>query len=212
VITCPHRATRGGGTLVEPLTVGALVALALSTATESIVKGVAEEATKDAYRALKEKLSQLNPDDVEALVNSPSSTGRQVVVAELVDNRSKDERENLRALAQSLANAMSRRVSDNLPAIWNAELSRREPRRFVISFTKNGSRHKLEFNPVFGKINDPVELDGQELTRIWIQGTKNLNFNLAGSQFQLRFYMSHLTGRLSNIEFWADNELILQSP
>ena len=97
--------------MVEPITVGSLVALALSAATEAVVKGTVEEATKDAYHALKQKLSQLAFGDVQALEKSPSSISKQFVVAEIIDAQSKDNRESLRILAEALIIALNKHLS-----------------------------------------------------------------------------------------------------
>jgi hypothetical protein len=86
----------------DPVTLGALVAAALSMAGEATLKGAVGEAVKDAYKLLKEKVSHWAFNDVEALEKTPASTTRQAVIAEIVNARPKDDQESLRVLAETL--------------------------------------------------------------------------------------------------------------
>ena len=88
--------------MVDPVTVGSLVAGALSMAAEAGVKGAVGEAVKDGYKALKEKVSHWASGEVTALEATPSSIGRQTVIAEIIDAQSEDDRKSLRALAEAL--------------------------------------------------------------------------------------------------------------
>jgi hypothetical protein len=86
----------------DPVTLGVLVAAALSMAGEATLKGAVGEAVKDAYKALKERVSHWAFSDVEALEKAPASITRQAVIAEIVDARPKDDQESLRVLAETL--------------------------------------------------------------------------------------------------------------
>ena len=88
--------------MVDPVTVGSLVAGALSMAAEAVLKGAVGEAVKDGYKALKEKVSHWASGEVTALEATPSSIGRQTVIAEMIDAQSEEDRKSLRALAEAL--------------------------------------------------------------------------------------------------------------
>ncbi len=70
----------------EPVTIGVLAASALAMAGEAALKGTVSEAVKDAYKALKERVAHWAGGDVEALEKSPTSAGRQAVVAEAIND------------------------------------------------------------------------------------------------------------------------------
>ncbi|MGC1862599.1 MAG: hypothetical protein WA733_16160 [Methylocystis sp.] len=99
--------------MVDPITVGSLVAGALGMAAEAALKGTVGEAVKDGYKALKEKVSHWGPGEVAALEATPSSNGRQAVVAEIIDAQSEDDRNALRVLAEALVI----KLKENAPAI-----------------------------------------------------------------------------------------------
>ena len=84
----------------DPVTLGALVAAALSMGGEATLKGAVGEAVKDAYKLLKENVSHWAFNDVEALEKTPASTTRQAVIAEIVNARPKEDQESLRILAK----------------------------------------------------------------------------------------------------------------
>jgi hypothetical protein len=86
----------------DPVTLGTLVAAALSMAGEATLKGAVGEAVKDTYKALKEKVSHWAFNDVEALAQTPASAPRQAIIAEIVDAQPQDDQEPLRALAETL--------------------------------------------------------------------------------------------------------------
>lgn len=99
--------------MVDPVTVGSLVAGALSMAAEAVLKGAVGEAVKDGYKALKEKVSHWAPSEVSALETTPGSKGRQAVVAEIIDAQSEDDRKSLRVLAET----MVAKLKESAPAI-----------------------------------------------------------------------------------------------
>jgi tetratricopeptide (TPR) repeat protein len=99
--------------MTDPITVGALVAWALGLGGEAIVKGAVGEAVKDAYQALKTRVSRWAAGDVEALENTPNSNTRQAVIAETVNQLSREDQEALRDLAQALAG----KLKEQAPAI-----------------------------------------------------------------------------------------------
>ena len=99
--------------MVDPVTVGSLVAGALGMAADAALKGAVGEAVKDGYHALKDKVSHWASGDVAALEAVPSSKGRQAVVAEIIDAQSDDDKQALRILAETLV----ARLKDSAPAI-----------------------------------------------------------------------------------------------
>jgi hypothetical protein len=88
--------------MVDPVTVGSLVAGALSMTAEAVLRGAVGEAVKDGYKALKEKVSHWASGEVTALEATPSSSGRQTVIAEIIDAQSEEDRKSLRDLAEAL--------------------------------------------------------------------------------------------------------------
>ena len=60
--------------MVDPVTVGGLVASALGMAGDAIVKGAVGEAVKDIYKALNSILASAGPE-VEAMEKAPTSPG-----------------------------------------------------------------------------------------------------------------------------------------
>lgn len=88
--------------MVDPVTVGSLVAGALSMTAEEVLKGAVGEAVKDGYKALKEKVSHWASGEVTALEATPRSIGRQTVIAEIIDAQSEEDRKSLRELAEAL--------------------------------------------------------------------------------------------------------------
>jgi hypothetical protein len=92
--------------MTDPVTVGTLAATALAMAAEAVLKGAVGEAIKDAYKALKTKISHWAGADVEALERTPASTARQSVVAEAVDVQAAEEQALVKALAAELVAAL----------------------------------------------------------------------------------------------------------
>lgn len=99
--------------MVDAVTVGSLVAGALGMAAEAVVKGAVGEAVKDGYKALKEKVSHWASGEVTALEATPTSIGRQTVIAEIIDAQSAHDQESLRVLAQALL----AKLKESAPAI-----------------------------------------------------------------------------------------------
>jgi hypothetical protein len=92
--------------MVDPVTVGALVASALGLAGETLVKGAVGEAVKDSYKALKSKIARWAGDDVEALEKAPTSMARQAVVAEIIDAQRPEDVAEVSTLAEPLIAAL----------------------------------------------------------------------------------------------------------
>ena len=90
----------------DPVTIGAIASLVLSMGAEAAVKGAIGEAAKDAYKALKEKISHWASGDIEALERTPGSTARRAVVAEVVDELPEKDKVSVKALATALADAL----------------------------------------------------------------------------------------------------------
>ncbi len=99
--------------MTDPVTIGALVASALATAAPEVVKSAVGEAAKDAYKALKKKLWPSAAAEVTTLEAAPSSKGKQLAVAEIIDARPQDEQQALRALAEALL----AKLKESAPAI-----------------------------------------------------------------------------------------------
>lgn len=99
--------------MADLVTVGSLVAGALSMTAEALLKGTVGEAAKDGYEALKEKVSRWASGDIVELEKTPSSGPRQAVIAEIIDRQSEEDRELLRALAEALV----AKLKESPPAI-----------------------------------------------------------------------------------------------
>ena len=99
--------------MADALTVGSLVAGALSMAAEAVLKGAVGEAVKDGYKALKEKVSRWASGDVEKLEKTPGSAARQAVIAEIIDAQSEEDQISLRDLAEALV----AKLKESAPAI-----------------------------------------------------------------------------------------------
>jgi hypothetical protein len=97
----------------DPITVGFLVARALSMAAETLLKGAVGEAVKDGYKALREKVLRWASSDVVELEKTPNSGARQAVIAEIIDTQSEENRESLRVLAEALV----AKLKESAPAI-----------------------------------------------------------------------------------------------
>jgi hypothetical protein len=99
--------------MVDPVTVtvGSLVVGALSMAAEAVLKGAVGEAVKDGYKALKKKVSDWAPSDVEELEKTPNSATRRAVIAEIIDAQSEDDRTSLCLLAEALVAKLKERSS-----------------------------------------------------------------------------------------------------
>jgi len=92
---------------MDPVTIGAFVSTALGIAGEAIVKGTAELAIKDAYAALKSKISGwISGEDVAALEKAPTSAARQAVIAEAVDALPEADKAAVLPLAQGVADRL----------------------------------------------------------------------------------------------------------
>ena len=98
--------------MADPITVGVLVASALSLGGEA-VKVAVGEAVKDAYKALKAKLTIWAEVDVAELEKTPHSEPRKAVIAEVVNNLPPEDQEKLQELAQVLTT----KLKEAAPAI-----------------------------------------------------------------------------------------------
>jgi hypothetical protein len=92
--------------MVEPVTLGAVVASALAMAAEAALKGSVGEAAKEAYQALKGKIAEWTGYDVDLLEKDPASKGRQTVVAEKLDRQSEADKAEMRDLALRLIESL----------------------------------------------------------------------------------------------------------
>jgi hypothetical protein len=94
--------------MADPVTVGigVLVASALGMAGEAALKGAVGEAVKDVWKALKGKVAAWTGSDLEQLEKTPTSAARQAVVAEAIENRPADEKDEALSLARQLIAAL----------------------------------------------------------------------------------------------------------
>ena len=99
--------------MADAVTVGSLVAEALSMAAEAVLKGAAGEAVKDGYKALKERVSRWASGDAVELEKTPGSAARQAIIAEIIDAQSEEDRKSLR----DLAGALVVKLKESAPAI-----------------------------------------------------------------------------------------------
>jgi hypothetical protein len=102
--------------MADPVTIGALAAMALSMAADATIKGAVGEAVKDAYAALKAKVATWAADDVEALGKNPASKRSRGGIEEETDQQPEAEREAVKALALKLLDAL-KQESANVPTI-----------------------------------------------------------------------------------------------
>ena len=98
--------------MADPMTIGMLVAGALSLGGEA-VKAAISETVKDAYKALKDKLAVWAGGDMAEVENMPLSDARKAVIAKIVNNLPMEDQENLRDLAHTL----TIRLREAAPAI-----------------------------------------------------------------------------------------------
>jgi hypothetical protein len=97
----------------DPLTIGALTASAIAMAFEQLVKTGVGEAVKDAYKALRDKVAHWASGEVATLEAAPSSKGKQLAVAEIIDAQSEEDKQALKALTETLLT----KLKENAPAI-----------------------------------------------------------------------------------------------
>ncbi len=95
--------------MTDPGTIGTLAATALAMTADAALKGAVGEGVKDAYKALKEKVTRWAGGDVEALEKAPASANRQALIAEAVDGQPADERAMVKTLATVLVAALKSR-------------------------------------------------------------------------------------------------------
>jgi hypothetical protein len=89
--------------MIDPITTGALVASALSLGAKA-VEVATGEATKDAYKALKAKVTRWASSEV-VLEKTPESVARQAVLAEIIDNRPKEDQQAARETGRGRSQA-----------------------------------------------------------------------------------------------------------
>jgi hypothetical protein len=97
--------------MVDPGTIGSIASLIFTMASEEALKSTVGEMVKDAYKALKAKISHGAANDVEALERNPASPARRAVVAEAIDALPDDDKISIQALATQLADAMKKSAS-----------------------------------------------------------------------------------------------------
>jgi hypothetical protein len=90
--------------MIDPITTGALVASALSLGAKA-VEVATGEVTKDAYKALKAKVTRWASSEVAVLEKTPESGARQAVLAEIIDNRPKEDQQAARETGRGRSQA-----------------------------------------------------------------------------------------------------------
>ena len=88
--------------MADPMTIGDLVSSTLAAAEPEVMKTSVGEAAKDAYKALKAQLFPSASAELDALEASPASNDTQLAVARVIDERSAEEQQALRDLAEKL--------------------------------------------------------------------------------------------------------------
>jgi hypothetical protein len=96
----------------DPATIGSIASIVLSIASEAALKGAVGEAVKDAYKALKEKISHCAAGDLEALERNPVSAPRRAVLAEVIDQLPETDKISVQALATALAEALKKTATE----------------------------------------------------------------------------------------------------
>jgi hypothetical protein len=191
----------------DPMTIGMIVGTALNKAVEVFAQGVAEDATKAAYIALKTKLLQLannEPTEVSALDPSPDAAKRRLdAIAKIVGElQFEKDQESLRALAESLTKEIE----------WKATLHEQKSRNVLISLSRGNRHHRIEVRywGVPGLNQMWIALDDKSKKLLsTLSGTKTHEFNVDGSKFVVRFDFASLQREISNIQLWANNQRIL---
>jgi hypothetical protein len=84
----------------DPVTIGAVVVSVMVMAAEAVVRSGVGEAVKDAYKALKGRVSKWASGEVATLEAASSSKGKQLAVAEIIDAQTQDDKDALLALAE----------------------------------------------------------------------------------------------------------------
>lgn len=92
--------------MTDPVTIGSFAATALAMGAEVVLKTVVGEGVKDAYKGLKEALSRWAGTEVAALEAAPTSNGKQLAVAEVVDQQPEADQRQIRALTLALQEAL----------------------------------------------------------------------------------------------------------
>ncbi len=88
--------------MADPMTIGDLVASTLAAAGPEVMKATVGEAAKDAYKALKTQLFPSASAELDVLEAAPASEAAQLAVAKVIDERSTQEQQALRHLAEKL--------------------------------------------------------------------------------------------------------------
>lgn len=86
----------------DPITIGGLVAAAISAGAGEAGKAALGGAAKDAYQALKSAASRLLGPAVDQLEARPESEARAVVIAELFEEQPEPAQAELQRLAEAL--------------------------------------------------------------------------------------------------------------
>jgi hypothetical protein len=86
----------------DPVTIGTFVVSVFTKAVEAGVGVLAKSTTKDAYEALKGKLSQWAGREVATLEVAPDSDKTRRTVTEIIDRQPEQELAALRILAKAL--------------------------------------------------------------------------------------------------------------
>ncbi len=92
----------------DPITLGIIAANMLAMGAETVLKTSITEAVKDAYKGLKILLARHAPQEVAALEAAPASKGKQLAVAEVIDEKGGADESEIRRLVALLAEAIEK--------------------------------------------------------------------------------------------------------
>jgi hypothetical protein len=91
------------------MTIGNLAVEALSMSAAAALKGTIGEMAKDAYKALKNKISPWADGDITALERAPESKKRQELLAEEIDKHPPEDLSHIQDLAVALLDELEKR-------------------------------------------------------------------------------------------------------
>lgn len=110
------------GSMPDSATIGSIAAAALAMGAEVALKAGVGEAIKDAYKALKDCVSKWAQPELNALEGAPTSKGKQLAVAEVLDSAPPDETAEIRLLVAALQRSLRDTAASGAIAIDTEKL------------------------------------------------------------------------------------------
>lgn len=108
---CPDWVLKSGDVVPDPITVGTIVMSALGAAGEAVVRGTVGEAAKDAYQALKARVTQLVGRNAADLASTTYTGISEPEVATAIDCLPRVEQEFLHDLVRALVRELREHTS-----------------------------------------------------------------------------------------------------